>query len=481
MKKYITYLIIICFMISSTQLSVFAAADVNSESIPEVITGHYSGSGSYKDEYSVTRTFNFTWTNFKTNHDIAVLVTKYEDKNESYNLYNIYKNDNVLESVEGQQIRSDLTGKNPDYNVTVNKSYCDEVQLGSFFNGMQGIGVSFSSGCTQFSDYEDVKKYLADGTIGDSYIPVDSDNLDVEELPESKFIPPTDLKFEWNDNLKIFSRATGVTSDICKLTASWTNKNDISKKDIKTEFQISGVYYVANDNNKVYVSSASLSTDYTRTDTVISKLTRVDKPWTQVDIGNDALNVNFSLYDKSFLGLTSPDVSTNPYRYYLSQVGLSPNVDKVAGGYYLNYMDYKEYFRVRYYYIENNKKYVSRWVKFGTDLTPKDSTGTPNSKDSLVVTDDDDNNVDSDFYDNNHATSSSDVTDSKSFFSWLSDQIKGISSVLKSIRMAFDEAVNTGSSFVAMFKSYNSWLPATFLTMLVTGIGIVVLLRILGR
>lgn len=329
------------------------------------------------------------------------------------------------------------------------------------------------SGCPVFSSYEACEKYLKTGEYDEDEI-ISPNGIDEYGNPEKDVVFDKNVPCPQNMRVTLQTSNTSALStftNFSNINFAWDNLDECDLENTFIEIQgkfdsfgyyKNGIDHIAkkktnyNDDSADWITPCS-STFHFKTSNGKYTWYGDSKFGSQYD-SQLGLQNNYYLYD-----------------YFTSRCG----VNFYALDYYIN----KGSVRIRNCMYIDGKMHVSSWV---TKLDLNGSNGsnviTDETGNPTTVTDNEGNPSDQDYEQNSDSYDSSSASSSnESFFSWLARQVDGLNRFFASVKKSFATATDAGTSFIAMFKAYNTWLPETFFTMLVTGIGIVILLRILGR
>ncbi len=316
-----------------------------------------------------------------------------------------------------------------------------------------------------FSSYDSAMNYLSNGTKDSHYL---GDNFK-NDKPDY----PTELdkNLPCPQNIKLNNYAGGKNKDnpeLWNFVWQWNNK-DIITNDVGIEiyFKMDGTW-----DHRFLFGSGDIENVTTGWNPVLSSVfyKSNDKIFDWVK--------NYSYCDMLYLKDSNSDTPDIMHKWpdnfmYMFTADRDKKIKTCS-------------YKARNYYIKDGKKNVSPWVikeNISIDVFSDDMEGDSPSKVDTSIVDDNGNDVSSDYDYKQDTTAKDEASSAKdiTFIGWLTRQFDAIDKFLTSVQDAFYSASSAGNSFVEMFKSYNSFLPSGFITFLVTGIGIVVLLRILGR
>ena len=462
MKRIIS-LFFISLILSSLFINVSAKDDIS----PQTLTCSTSHTHNKGDVYD--NSFKCEFSNLQSTHDYVVVKKDKPGYHPDYT-YVLYVNEGVNMKVTKSSSTYSSSGEiisqggSSDSYVSGGPSYAwtlNEIRLTSEY---REVKISLLN-APVFSNYDSAMNYLKNGTKDSNYLGDNFNNGNPEYPTE------LDKDLPCPQNVKINNYAGGKDKnnyELWNFVWQWNNK-DIVTDDVGIElyFKMDGTW----DHRSVFGSGT---------------IEKVTTDWQPI-LSSNFYKSNNKIFD------WYKDTSYCDTLYFADKNSDLPAIMNKWPDNFMYMFDTDRdrkidtcSYKIRNYYIKNDKKYVSAWVvkeNINPSVFSDDMEG--DSKVDTSIEDDNGKDVSSNYdykqddtsKDESSASSAKDI----SFIGWLTRQFDAIDKFLTSVQDAFYSASSAGGSFVEMFKSYNSFLPSGFITFLVTGIGIVVLLRILGR
>ena len=361
---------------------------------------------------------------------------------------------------------------NKSFNIE-NVTYLDTGYISEYRTNNASVGIS---GCPVFNSFEALEKYLNEGIYDDSDIisfeGIDKDGNPLENDYKDKIDNdiPLPQNFHWYDS----SITTGNGSNpVFDSYFTWDNVKDVKSGDFYAEIQIKAKFSYKGYFGRTLKNGGT--TQFSSDWVTLSPATLDTMEKILYFTDNNSLSPKSNVYEFQLADDVAKKYGMHKRLDSEINVGISNTI-------YDTYVMHEMQYRIRNFYYSGNIKKCSNWILKNVENRTSLTNNSDGDNDA-TITDNEGNPVDDYDYEQDSAddSSSSSSSSSSNFFDWLANQVNGLNRFFASIKKSFTSATDAGTSFIAMFKSYNSWLPESFFTMLVTGIGIIILLRILGR